>query len=700
MWVLNVSSVNDSPERVVWLEPGHDYRLGRAADCEININKKYISSNHLIIKLGDSSAQSSSITPLTLVLESKASTYINDVRYRYNDKTDPVRPKVLQFTDDKIQINFKKGDEIVTLSLNWIPFTIAYSPNDDMSLRDPSEKVENILKAIAEEFDLKISNGVRSSTDYYLDTPSHNISALSYSLLKLIPVINEEFLWKLKEIKELIRQDFTKFPNLQDFVPTNEMKVDERRQSLFKGLSFITSDSSSADYYRPMIEVAGGEINVLPNTHLDECIKVVEKHKPLVLIQFLGPDKLKLINPEKSNQSILDELGSKLDQKVCRGDDLLAAILKIDTSLLFGSYTRRKASGPVGRRKKQKISRSQIERIDPSSLFIGADSFSKEEPTPGPVEPSVEQIAETVNGTLPKKKRTKVNKIDSSQFWNDLDQNPIIPSQKPAIQDDDVVMSSEPEELVLSGVRKTVPVDIKALKEEVDAEIALDDQNREHLLPDSSRTRPDFVEAIKKIKAEKRLIKKQNELIPDPGDINIQDLILIDKIEVKSHSFNSEAFQSSWNSDWNGRKNYKTFKKIPPKFQNSNSNQANPLLSSTVRYLALEEDREVDPHDDDEEYFRQARKRESDEQKEVARDLFPDTSSRPFFIESDEEIVMPDANSETVKSQPLSRLSSKRSSGQRLSLGTLTNNNEDYDDDDDDDDDSDKRNLKFKFTRA
>ncbi|ODV93902.1 hypothetical protein PACTADRAFT_86941 [Pachysolen tannophilus NRRL Y-2460] len=819
MWILTIPESQNFNGKITkhWLRPGKTYTIGRSSDSSFIIDKKFISKKHFTIRVGEiKDIGFGSKTPLSLTLESRASTYINKVHYKSSPNDNSFTAKTFQIFDDT-EIFFRKKEEVVYISIKWVGINISYSNNNDFSKNYPELTIQSLLERVAKKIDIKISSETKSLTNYYLKSTKRYSNNLIYSLLKGLPIIDENFILKLESSIDKIEENFDTFPNSEFCLNSEELKINLERASMFKNMNFITTNREESSYFEKLISTGQGNVLFyeLPETvqneddlqlKVNQLVSYISKIPNSILIKFKNFENLKSnlsisanVQPMANRdlkmhsvcntiqETILEQACEKLNKKLCSLDDLTKAVISVNTAIFFEEYSKRKLgdSGVEGGAvKRRRIGGTQIRKIDPMSLMFGTTKHTQEKFPSDDVEITESIAAKNGNYNImevPKKRRigkSQIKAVDKDMFFHRLDSNPVLKSgfqknvedvaesketERKELDDIDIEMDTNaPAEYIddngisetdnrngeentnKEDLRKSVvkKFDLEKLKEEIEQEDDSSPENNEDSRTKATMTSQNpFVKAIKKIKQfkqEEEQLGKTESVKPEEASnkgfavIESIDLILpAEKRQAPSVMINSE-----WDPSWNGRKNFKIFKKCPTKKQleivktnsrNGKEETENMLstsfFSTITSYLPLttyegeEENRNhgMDIDDEEVEHLKEiGRDRETLSEIDVffgngkknKKSLTNNSKKNGLFVSdfSDNEDLEMEDNQQMSFSNFKNKIQRKDTKDGKLTSiqqdncndNNINDNNNNKDDDDDDDDDD---GMKFKFTR-
>ncbi|KAG5518961.1 hypothetical protein PMAC_002492 [Pneumocystis sp. 'macacae'] len=299
------------------LRPGKEYLVGRAKYItDITIESKTVSKIHAkfvvgIAKDGSSLLLNEKIPIYVIDLGSKFGTIVNDVQLMNMSK---------KCDQDSQEIIFAKCQGKFRLFWNPIVFTLS-----GIKLKD--------IQPLVEVYGIKITKEYSEKTTHVISkqrNTAKNLQALIYGAF----VVTNSYINELIETISLIELNFDHgFPNPQKHVPPDniystinaspeDFMPDNKRRHLFQGLTFIFFDEKQYLNLSPPINAASGKAVFCKETsNVEQIIVFMQNHFNAIAV-----------SPLKDSYYI-NVASKRVKMNLINQDDFLEPILKLDLSL-------------------------------------------------------------------------------------------------------------------------------------------------------------------------------------------------------------------------------------------------------------------------------------------------------------------------------------------------------------------------------
>ncbi|KAG5437251.1 hypothetical protein PCANB_001044 [Pneumocystis canis] len=313
MWVLESNS-NELNGIRRFLKPGKEYLVGRAKYItDINIDCKSVSKRHA--KISVEMAQKGS----SLLLEEKIGIYITDLGSRFGTIVNGEQLKnVPKRCDQNSQeIIFAKCQGKFRLSWNPIVFTLS-----GVKLKD--------IQPLIEAYGIKITKEYCEKTTHVISrqrNTAKNLQALIYGAL----VVTSSYVQELVQTIGLVELNFDYgFPNPQKHIPPNnayslidtcpgDFLPNKHRRQLFNGLTFIFFDKKQYYSLSPPINAASGKtVFCYETSDIEQIVLFIQNYPNAIAISPLH------------DSHYIDIASKRLFL-----DEFLEPILKLDLSLFL-----------------------------------------------------------------------------------------------------------------------------------------------------------------------------------------------------------------------------------------------------------------------------------------------------------------------------------------------------------------------------
>ncbi|CAG8251495.1 unnamed protein product [Penicillium salamii] len=594
MWVLD--STGDFLEgKRVWLRPGKKYLFGRFQREGVRhaVNHNSISRKHMTIEIspvkpkdGLSLRARSEITITDLA--SKKGTVVDGLKIEGEHKVEKNDEHVIQLAKYEHRLRIK-----------WEPVVLSFSlSSKEMRGEDPLAHVRSRL----EDLDVK------TVVDYIVDQTTYVVSSKRNTAKGLQALVNGKYIVNdsfidalvyaatpndLENLESLCRLEIdfqSEWPDARKHLPppgkdnidrpSTAFAPNPARRNIFDQYTFIFCDQSQFDNLQGPINNGQGKALFLEitegSTTAVDIVRFMEKaagqqglvgagqHSPggVVLVRFRSKGKF-----ESWAIDIGNEVALMTDQRVIEQREFLDAILGNDASPLCRSLPTEEGSSQA-----------------PVSPGIVAQQGSPEAPaipTPAsPMEP--EQPHSMSRNKSPSRPYVSKMKIFDDGF--DMDSVPMYAPEEEEPTVDTQVMDmgtqSAPESGQPLDTVKEEPEDdmvsellpgARAMKRRR-AEMPHHSENNitatEAEPPKRKRPKLDVLEAARKHREEEEeQHKTEQDLRPDETDVDVnqlRNLAIVEEMEVPVRSLPSGREDENidrWDDKWNGRKNFKKFRR-------------------------------------------------------------------------------------------------------------------------------------------
>ncbi|KAJ5981850.1 hypothetical protein N7522_013478 [Penicillium canescens] len=584
MWILD-SSGDFLEGKRVWLRPGKKYLFGRFQRDGVRhaVNHNSISRKHMTIEIaavkpkdGMSPRARSDITITDL--QSKKGTIVDNKRIEGECKLEKADEHIIQLA--KYQH---------TLRIKWEPVVFSFSfSSREMRASDPLIHVRSRL----EDLDIK------TVIDYLVGHTTHVVQSKRNTAKGLQALVNGKYIVNdsyidavvyaatpsdLENLESLcpLEIDFeSSWPDPTEHLPPAGKEPVNRpatafapnpaRLNVFEGYTFVFGDRSQFDNLQAPVNNAQGKalLYEVENgvTTAAEIVRFMEKSARgngvgserrssggVVLVRFRSPGE-----HESWSIEIGNEVALMTDQRVIEQREFLDAILKASSQV--SAPTAQEAGLP-----------SEQEVANNSSVS-----------PPGP-EPSQPTQPSRSRGRTPRV-RPYVSKMKTFDDGFDMES---IPKYAPVEEDDNVgtqvmdVDTQEPEHQtqLLDTVKEEAEEDsvsdllpgaraMKRRRAEMTHNRTEDQIAVETEAPKRKRPKLDLLEAARKHLAEEEEQRKATEdsRPAEMGDVDVdqlKNLAIIEEMEipVRTPPTRVEETTDRWEARWNGRKNFKKFRR-------------------------------------------------------------------------------------------------------------------------------------------
>ncbi|KTW26809.1 uncharacterized protein T551_03271 [Pneumocystis jirovecii RU7] len=316
MWVLESNSDELNGVRR-YLRPGKEYLVGRAKYItDITIESKTVSKIHAKFVVGNVEKGSS------LLLDEKIPIYVVDLGSKFGTTIDNVQLMNASKKCDQgsQEIIFAKCQGKFRLFWNPVVFTLS-----GIKLKD--------IQPLVEVYGIKISKKYSEKTTHVISkqrNTAKNLQALIYGVF----VVTTSYVNELIETISLIELDFDHgFPNPQKHIPpdniystidacSEDFMPNNKRKYLFQGLTFIFFDEKQYFNLSPPVNSASGKAVFCKNTsNVEQIILFMQNHSNAIAVLPLKDSYYINIASKRTKINLINQ------------DDFLEPILKLDLSL-------------------------------------------------------------------------------------------------------------------------------------------------------------------------------------------------------------------------------------------------------------------------------------------------------------------------------------------------------------------------------
>ncbi|KAJ5757254.1 uncharacterized protein N7511_007436 [Penicillium nucicola] len=600
MWILD-SSGDFLDGKRVWLRPGKKYLFGRFQRDGVRhaVNHNSISRKHMTIEIaavkpkdGLSPRARSDITITDL--QSKKGTIVDDKRIEGEVKLEKADEHVIQLA--KYQH---------TLRIKWEPVVFSFSfSSKEMRASDPLGHIRSRL----EDLDIK------TIIDYLVDHTTHVVQSKRNTAKGLQALVNGKYIVNdsyidavvyaatpgdLENLESLcpLEIDFeSSWPDPNEHLPpagkepvnrpASAFAPNPARLTVFEGYTFIFGDRSQFDNLQAPINNGQGKALLYQvetgNTTAAEIVQFMRKSARgigvgserrgsggVVLVRFRSPGEHEPWSIELGN-----EVALMTDQRVIEQREFLDAILSTDASPLCRSLPTEEASSPIS---------PPAPEVELPSEQLVASTSSVSPPEPVLSQPSQPSQPSRSRGRTPRV-RPYVSKMKTFDDGFDMES---IPMYAPEEEDDprtqvmemdtqeqpeqptqllDVVKEETEEDVVsdlLPGARA-----MKRRRAEMTPNRTEEQTPVEMEAPKRKRPKLDVLEAARKHLEEEQQRKKEEEdsRPADMGDVDVdqlKNLAIVEEMDlpVRTAPTRVEETSDRWEAQWNGRKNFKKFRR-------------------------------------------------------------------------------------------------------------------------------------------
>ncbi|KAK6464583.1 hypothetical protein DFJ63DRAFT_81822 [Scheffersomyces coipomensis] len=703
MWI--VTRKGDS-EDIINLEPDQDYILGRVENADFLFNNSSVSRQQLQLVVGsideDKINDTEYKTSLSIKVLSRAKSTINGTMYRLSKGE--TGPMVVDVTnEDKVELVLGSDtDNIITIE--WVAFnvmTFIKTVVETEGKQSNNHHLDDLVQLRSIGIDLRITNDVYKATHYYSRGEPTNKS-FKIAVSRGVPILNEKWLDTIRRNKNNVEKWFLHI-DYEKYLPGGEYLLpNPERSSLLKGITvFILSKGNEKFSY--FINSLQGNIIQLQldtyyqNNKLNEELLIQdmkEKSPPnskCVLMKFNGHGDAVLA--DQVNNS-LEGIATKFNTSTASEDSIWTStkVCSLDNLRLFEVESLKRPNEAIVSQSEPSLrKRRKYEKVSKTHFFdFGACTQSQ----------SNNEILIASSQVVPE------SNDDVAESNNPIIEGSVAPIVEPIIE--------EPEEVIESPKEVEKSVDEGSNGSSVDINKSKKRSTEEELKPSKPNKIGKFmpkvslVDAIKSAKEQaNELIKQElgivDELEQDSFADNLSNLAIIETIEIKLRTKEPKEYNSTINKDYNGRKNFKTFKK--------NQQLKNKVTRSFVEMDTIPVNAEISFVSFKKSDYEAAEQRLTEDFGKVMQSVKNiDPVKNTLFIDDDDDdetgsfSFKPNNNNKEKSGSSANSLfvdEESQSTAQPVPNRTTTRSTtyrNYYDDDDDDDDDDDQ--PRFGFSRA
>lgn len=623
----------------------------------------------------------------------------------------------LSYRTEEVSIRVGKlKTDNTRLILKWHPIVITFSSGEEIS--GHNELREQLVSRL-EPLDIKLLNEFHPLTTHFLKTKK-NSSKVLYALVKLIPIVSEDYVKAIQDACDSMETDFLgSFPDPSDFLPDPKYAINFKRKNCLNGMTFVFGDIQQREALLSVITAAGGKCLQYDLTEISSPKSIVDfvkshsSHGILISYPILRDNDPKELMKSTAMAEAAKLLGICLLDPI----EFLTAILNGDGSGLYkkrpDTISLRKNSTTLGNtlNDKNQLSGAQLTNsflvasrsrsskppschattahttlVEPKvSKRVNIADFFKREPSASSVSSSVSAFTSSSPspGDLPTitKKRPSIFGLNDNSKKQRLNHENM----------DDKTIENNKE--TLKNVNEMSQPRSKVSKEgELTQDILSQASNSQ--VSHTSHIPPQLhikdIITIAGINEDEILSNEKSSAEDEPREIDINDL---KNLAIVENSFPVERTNMEvqlQNQHWEGLPNFKGFRRSHgmPEQQSVTlvevQNVSTRIESDvSTMFKSFSKKREVNRTVNNES---SATKRMRLEQEQVEHTL-EEENGKLFFDSDDDNLHDQSSNSLTTVDQ------SVRISG---SSENHNDNNDKYHDDGDDDDDDDE--FAFKFT--
>lgn len=665
----------------------------------IHIRHIFVSKEQLELNVGivdrDSLRKVDYKTPLTIKIQSRAVTKINGEPLKLKKNQDPY---ILDYTSqDRLLITFKE-ENLIKIELEWIPLNISFL-NKSTPTHDVKYLIHEIESTARKGVDLRMSENALNGT-HFISTDSALDVPLVISLVKNIPILNPRW---LKEVSNW-PDDLSKWffdPERSGFTLDldRHSSSKEKRNSLFKGCLFVTiSDyNENHDDLVLLLSLIGGSlvtVSQVSNLRLENKHNILPSlHKYL---ESTSSSHLYLLKEDENDSSgwlshfINDGL------PVSSMEDLLRAIVASNSSVIqCVDFSNVRSDDIVEQPRK----RRRFQKVDKTKFLDFGFSVPQETR-------AVNDIPSTDNKHASNDDRiTDSSSLENSKDIENTELNVLERKTESPITKDDLRERSNdvPKETSDDTITEKL-VDTPATN------VSDNSANKENRL--SKVTMSDAIKTIKERETSNIRDKLGLSEIKDDLSDQVNDLSLVEYIDMNRKHIRPSSSSKHILEKYEGRKNFKTFRKIKPSYlmstvgPNKVGLKAFDSDDNDFRNAEMQKLSEEDPSLRMAIDFGDASATQGNEAHSKSKESAPidmDDQEDALFVPDDSQDVANEVDGETFNSFMGNKsITPSRSTYQngRNKAFTRENygNNANYIDDDNDDADDDE--PKFSFKRS
>ncbi|KAL4919058.1 hypothetical protein BDW62DRAFT_48194 [Aspergillus aurantiobrunneus] len=586
MWILDTEGAFLQGKRV-WLRPGKKYLFGRYKTEGVReaIPAQSISRKHLVIEISPVKAGDGSKT------KARSEILVSDEGSKFGTIVDgeQIKGRSKKLTGQEHTIRLGKYEH--ALRIKWQPTVLSFS----FSSKESNKNTLARFRSRLEDLDIK------TIEDYLVNVTTHVVQTKRNTAKGLQALVNGKYIVDYSFVDALdyaatpsdmenleslspLENDFdATWPDAREHLPPPGKEVtnasDESfapnpaRLNIFEGYTFVFCDKSQHQLLEEPINNGHGKALYFEVkegvTTADEIVRFMNNAgglKDIVSEQYVdGGVVLVRFRSKTGNEDwliqLLDEVALITDQRVIQQNEFLSAILGNDASVLCRRLPREIVPEPT---------------TEPTSA-----PPSSEEVQVGDSQPpaDVSQPLKKAKGTRARKYVSKMKTFDDGFDINS------IPAYAPELEES----TEDPPPMPMDGPSEYQSQQLDSIKEEEDLVSSLlpgasamkrrrAETSQRSLEESSSRPKPEEVPRPKRQKldvleaarqhreaeedAARRRRQQEDELLQTSlKDVDVEKLKGLAIVEDMEIPVKSADGNNRWDERWNGRKNFKKFRR-------------------------------------------------------------------------------------------------------------------------------------------
>lgn len=516
---------------------------------DLKVPKRYIS-----VKLGLIELREASVTPLIIQFQSICTTDINGRIFKLKKKEDD--PIDIAFTDRTLllKVNANKSD-LIQIRIHWVDVTLLFPC--DSPLTERKQLLEIVNKYYSKGLDLRICEHPCKAT-YVLALSSKLETSVQECVLRGIPIVSEKW---LRHAWENLNDPYHWLTTVAEklLFPSDYSHPNSARSKILQEKAVIACYNAKSapklkaflSWMQAFLPITVHEVDIEDVNAIAKISEIARNTKNVLYIFQLGR-----LTAEFDNSPV---------GKFCNTlNDLWAAVVAADESkirrtsivdLEFDNLLKREATAEDTGKPVQRKRRRKIERVNETDFFLFSLSVA-----PTQIDLSSQPLSEENSGTEPLLIQETAGAeqpktvIDAGSSTNNLHNFSEILADDAQIQ--------------ASNSFKTEPLDVSkslVFLEPEQKNISGDESNssskpnEQHEAKNKTINSVSLTEAIisTKHKAEEGIKSEFYE--GEPLEEGIENLVIIEEIVLHRSKKATEAV--STNSTYQGRKNFKAFRK-------------------------------------------------------------------------------------------------------------------------------------------
>ncbi|KAK6202825.1 uncharacterized protein RJT21DRAFT_118901 [Scheffersomyces amazonensis] len=713
MWI--VTHEGDQNGEIRFLEPNRTYTLGRFEDVDFLYQSSSVSRHQLELVVGsinEVNLQDAEFrTPLCIKVLSRAKSTVNGTLYKLSKgQNDPI---ILDVTNDENIEIILASDIDKPLQIKWVDFTIMTFTKNVIQGHDMVENhlIDDLINLYKDGIDIRITMSISKATHYYsIGEPNSN--SFKIAVAKGIPILNRDWIENIRHNKQDV-QHWLLHIDYEKYLPGGAYLLPNKSRSYLLTNVCVFLIAKEKDKFIHCITALGGKGILLKLDHyykedildlesLAHDMKSLSNDSPCIIMKFSNHESSladKINNSlkdlaEKFNTNLVTEDTIWTSTKVCSLDNIkLFKVVDID----FQNNKRSEDSQTDSRSRK----RRKYEKVSKTHFFdFGTPSQTQDiSQSVLPTDTKDSGITPQIESDVAEEKELVVKDTEPAQVDDSHDS----PKEEEAIDKDDKDNKDDKGNDIKDNDNKenNEPLD-KEKKRSGDEDIKQRPKKIGKFMPKVS-----LVDAIKSTREKaEQSIKEELGIVEDGNDEvtkDLSNLVIVETIEIKLRERNPPTdFESNVKRDYNGRKNFKKFKKnqklksnVTRSFVELTSIAANKELSLNITNHTLPEDAEEALGKDFDKYMETVKTMTPGKTLPFGLTDASDDDNDSFSFQSDKSRSKPAQSSlfvdEESQSQSVPVVSKAKTRTKAKAQAPIY-----YDDDDDDDDDQ----PKFGFSRA